>query len=197
MFGGGLVAGLVVTLGAGALSRATGGREDATLTALYLLALALGVAMVSARGGSAELTHLLFGSVLGVDDPALLLMAGVSSLTLLVMAPAWRPLVLDCSTRNSLQPTARGEEHGTCCSWRLSCSTARRLSSPGHADGSGADDVARGGGQALGARDRRHRARCGGFGGAVQRVRLLASFTPMFLQAPPLFWRPARSGRCR
>ncbi|MFC0409094.1 metal ABC transporter permease [Roseomonas elaeocarpi] len=93
---GGLVAGLAVSLGAGALSRATGGREDATLAALYLVALALGVAMVSVRGGAVDLTHLLFGSVLGVDDPALLLMAGVATVTLLALAPAWRPLVLEC-----------------------------------------------------------------------------------------------------
>lgn len=93
---GGLVAGLVVTLGAGAISRATGGREDSALAALYLVALALGVAMVSASAGSVELTHLLFGSVLGVDDPALLMMAGVSTLTLLALAVAWRPLVLEC-----------------------------------------------------------------------------------------------------
>ncbi|SHK22973.1 zinc/manganese transport system permease protein [Roseomonas rosea] len=93
---GGLVAGLVVTLGAGAISRATGGREDSALAALYLVALALGVTMVSASAGSVELTHLLFGSVLGVDDPALLMMAGVSTLTLLTLAFAWRPLVLEC-----------------------------------------------------------------------------------------------------
>ncbi|MEY4858815.1 MAG: hypothetical protein RLZZ235_982, partial [Pseudomonadota bacterium] len=36
---GGLVAGLLVAVGAGALARVTGGREDATLAALYLLAL--------------------------------------------------------------------------------------------------------------------------------------------------------------
>ena len=65
---GGLVAGLGVALGAGAISRATGGREDAALTALYLIALALGVALVSLRGDTADLTHLLFGQVLGVDD---------------------------------------------------------------------------------------------------------------------------------
>ncbi len=96
MSAGGLVAGLVVTLGAGAISRATGGREDSALAALYLVALALGVTMVSASAGSVELTHLLFGSVLGVDDPALLMMAGVSTVTLLTLAFAWRPLVLEC-----------------------------------------------------------------------------------------------------
>lgn len=96
MAAGGLLAGLVVALGAGALSRATGGREDASLAALYLVALALGVALISAGGGTVELTQLLFGSALGVDDPALLLMAGVATATLIALAFAWRPLVLEC-----------------------------------------------------------------------------------------------------
>ncbi|KAA2214850.1 metal ABC transporter permease [Teichococcus oryzae] len=93
---GGLLAGLVVAVGAGAISRATGGREDAALAALYLVALALGVTLISTRAGSVELSHLLFGSVLGVDDPALFLMAGVASLTLVALAFAWRPLALEC-----------------------------------------------------------------------------------------------------
>jgi len=92
---GGLVAGLVVALGAGGISRATGGREDAALTALYLIALALGVTLVSLRGDTADLTHLLFGQVLGVDDAALLLMAGVATITLPALALAWRPLALE------------------------------------------------------------------------------------------------------
>ncbi|TCZ66908.1 metal ABC transporter permease [Roseicella aquatilis] len=96
MAAGGLAAGLAVAVGAGALSRATGGREDASLAALYLVALASGVAMVSWRGGAVELTNLLFGSVLGVDDAALLLMAGSATVTLAVLALAWRPLVLEC-----------------------------------------------------------------------------------------------------
>lgn len=93
---GGLVAGLIVVVGAGALSRATGGREDSTLAGLYLVALALGVAIVSTAGGAVDLTRLLFGSVLGVDDPALLLMAGTAAVTLVWLALAWRPLVLEC-----------------------------------------------------------------------------------------------------
>jgi zinc/manganese transport system permease protein len=92
---GGLAAGLAVALGAGALSRATGGREDASLTALYLIALALGVALVSVRGDTGDLTHLLFGQVLGVDDAALWMMAGVATLTLPALALAWRPLALE------------------------------------------------------------------------------------------------------
>lgn len=93
---GGLLAGLAIALGAGALARGTGGREDASLAALYLTALAAGVAIISWRGSPVELTQILFGSVLGVDDGALLLMAGAASLTLLFLAVAWRPLVLEC-----------------------------------------------------------------------------------------------------
>jgi len=95
LWAGGLAAGLAVAVGAGALSRATGGREDATLAALYLLALASGVTLVSLGGGTADLKALLFGSVLGVDDEALLLMAAVSTLTLFALAVAWRPLVME------------------------------------------------------------------------------------------------------
>jgi len=93
---GGLLAGLVVALGSGALARATGGREDAALAALYLTALAAGVTLISWRGSAVELTQLLFGSVLGVDDPALLLMGAAASLTLGFLALAWRPLILEC-----------------------------------------------------------------------------------------------------
>jgi len=93
---GGLVAGLGIALGAGAISRVTGGREDAALAALYLTALAAGVVLISWRGSAVELTHILFGSVLGVDDLALLMMGGAATATLLFLAVAWRPLVLEC-----------------------------------------------------------------------------------------------------
>jgi zinc/manganese transport system permease protein len=93
---GGMVAGLGIAIGAGAISRATGGREDAALAALYLAALAAGVVLISWRGSAVELTHILFGSVLGVDDLALLMMGGAATATLLFLAVAWRPLVLEC-----------------------------------------------------------------------------------------------------
>ena len=59
-----------------ARSRARRAREDASFAALYLVALALGVLIVSMRGGGVDLMHILFGSMLAVDDAALLLIAG-------------------------------------------------------------------------------------------------------------------------
>ncbi len=91
---GGFLAGLAVALLAGGLARATGAREDSQMAAVYLVALALGVAIVSQSHGI-DLQHLLFGSVLAVDDGALLLMAGVATVALPGLALIWRPLVLD------------------------------------------------------------------------------------------------------
>ena len=108
---GGVLAGLAVALLAGALARATGGHEDSQLAAVYLVALALGVALVS-RGGGIDLTHLLFGSVLAVDDAALLLMAGVATAALLGLAVLWRPLILDSFDPEGLRAAGgRGPWH--------------------------------------------------------------------------------------
>jgi zinc/manganese transport system permease protein len=92
---GGFVAALVVALAAGFVSRRTPQREDASFAAFYLIALALGVLLVSLRGTQLDLMHMLFGSVLAVDDAALLQIAGVASLTLWALAALYRPLVLE------------------------------------------------------------------------------------------------------
>ncbi len=92
---GGFVAALAVALAAGFVTRATPQREDASFAAFYLIALALGVLLVSLRGSQVDLMHLLFGSVLAVDDAALLQMAAVASLTLWALALMYRPLVLE------------------------------------------------------------------------------------------------------
>jgi zinc/manganese transport system permease protein len=92
---GGFAAGLVIAFAAGALARFTALREDASLASFYVISLALGVVIVSASGSNVDLMHFLFGSVLALDDPTLLLVAGIASVTVLVLAALWRPLVLD------------------------------------------------------------------------------------------------------
>lgn len=93
---GGLVAGLAVALLAGAVTRATAVREDANLAAFYLISLAGGVLLVSLRGSQIDLMHFLFGSVLALDDAALVLLGGISTLTLVALAVIYRPLVMEC-----------------------------------------------------------------------------------------------------
>lgn len=93
---GGMVTGLVVAMLAGAVARLTPQREDASFAAFYLVSLGLGVLLVSLRGSNMDLIHVLFGTVLGLNDAALLLVTAASSVTLLALALIFRPLVLEC-----------------------------------------------------------------------------------------------------
>ncbi|MBN9073013.1 MAG: metal ABC transporter permease [Rhizobiales bacterium] len=93
---GGLVAGVVVALGAGAVSRVTIQKEDASLAAFYLISLALGVLIVSLRGSNVDLMHVLFGTVLALNDDALTLIAAITAVTLAALAIFWRALVAEC-----------------------------------------------------------------------------------------------------
>lgn len=95
MGAGGLLAGLVVALLSGAVSRYTPLKEDASFSGFYLGSLALGVTLVSLRGSSVDLLHVLFGSLLAVDTRALVLVAAIAVFTLLTLALIFRPLVID------------------------------------------------------------------------------------------------------
>ncbi len=71
-------------------------REDASLAALYLISLAAGVLLVSLRGSSVDLMHVLFGTVLALNNDALILIGGIATVTLVLLALIWRPLVAEC-----------------------------------------------------------------------------------------------------
>ncbi len=105
---GGFLAGLAVALLAGLVTRFTEQREDASFAAFYLIALAAGVLLISSRGSSMDLMHVLFGSILAVDDASLLLVASVTSLTLLILAVIYRPLVAECFDPGFLRSVGGG-----------------------------------------------------------------------------------------
>ncbi|NGN43398.1 metal ABC transporter permease [Mesorhizobium sp. CGMCC 1.15528] len=93
---GGLIAGVVVALGAGVVSRFTIQKEDASMAAFYLVSLALGVLMVSIKGSSVDLMHVLFGTVLALNNEALTLIAMICGTTLLTLAIFWRAIIAEC-----------------------------------------------------------------------------------------------------
>ncbi|ASV83829.1 zinc ABC transporter permease AztB [Ochrobactrum quorumnocens] len=93
---GGMIAGIVVALGAGAVSRLTIQKEDASMAAFYLISLAIGVLLVSMRGSSVDLMHVLFGTVLALNNDALFLIALTTMLTLGTLAVFWRALIAEC-----------------------------------------------------------------------------------------------------
>lgn len=104
---GGFLAGLAVALAAGLVARSTILREDASLAAFYLVSLALGVLIVSVRGSNIDLLHVLFGTVLALDDAALILIAAIATLSLAILAAIYRPLVLECFDPQYLRSVSR------------------------------------------------------------------------------------------
>lgn len=92
---GALVAAIAVALGIGVLSKGGTVKEDTAIGILFAAALALGVAIMSSiRTYAADLSHLLFGNVLGVSDQDLLLTAVVGAFVLVVIVLFWKPLLV-------------------------------------------------------------------------------------------------------
>src|SRR3954466_9053932 len=92
---GGLLTGLAIAALAALSAGSTWRRQDSNLIAFYLISLSFGVLIVAARGSQADLMHVLFGTVLAVDVKALLLIASISSATMLVVAALYRPLAVE------------------------------------------------------------------------------------------------------
>ena len=93
---GGLIAGITVALLAGGLARNSVIKEDASLATFYLMSLSGGVLIISLRGSSVDLLHVLFGSVLALDNPARLLLGGIATCSIIAVAAGLRLLVLEC-----------------------------------------------------------------------------------------------------
>ncbi len=93
---GGIAAGLAVAVAAGLVARFTELKEDAALAAFYLVSLALGVTLISLKGSNVDLFRVLFGSVLALDNPTLIVIASFTTISLFALALIWRPLVLEC-----------------------------------------------------------------------------------------------------
>lgn len=91
---GGLIAGLGVAVLTAYLARNTILRSDASLASLYLIALAIGIFILSAAGSAVPLKSFLFGSILGVDDASMILVGSVATVTLVTFALILRPLIM-------------------------------------------------------------------------------------------------------
>lgn len=92
---GGLTAGITVAALASLLARVTIIREDASLASLYLIALAVGIFILSAAGSAVPLKSFLFGSILGIDDESIALLAAIAMITLVSFTLMFRPLLIE------------------------------------------------------------------------------------------------------
>jgi len=92
---GALVAALLVALGIGFFSSGGNIKEDTAIGILFAAALALGVALISSMGSYAvDLSHILFGNVLGVSNFDLVLIAVVGVLVLAAIVLLYKQFLL-------------------------------------------------------------------------------------------------------
>ncbi|NNJ10343.1 metal ABC transporter permease [Chloroflexales bacterium ZM16-3] len=90
-----LVTAVASSLGIGAISRGAKLREDTAIGVVFAGMFALGIAMISTvRSYSADLTHFLFGDVLGVGDGDLLRIGIFGGLILLTVILLYKELML-------------------------------------------------------------------------------------------------------
>lgn len=92
---GALGAALAVALGIGALSRRGAVREDSAIGILFAAALALGVLLISSiRTYAVDLSHILFGNVLGVSVRDLVLTGAAAAAVLAAIGLLYKELVV-------------------------------------------------------------------------------------------------------
>ena len=92
---GALVAAVVVAIGIGYFSRQGTIKEDTAIGILFAAALSFGVALISSiRTYAVDLSHIMFGNVLGVSPTDLWLTAGLGLLVLLTVFLLYRPFMV-------------------------------------------------------------------------------------------------------
>jgi ABC-type Mn2+/Zn2+ transport system permease subunit len=94
LFIGGLVAAMIVALGAQLLARSSRLKEDTALGALYTVAFSLGIVLIAFVKVRVDLLHYLFGNILGLSNSDLWLIYFISLLVVPLLAALQRPLLL-------------------------------------------------------------------------------------------------------
>jgi zinc/manganese transport system permease protein len=89
---GGLLTGVAVVLLMLVGTRFGAQREDASLAAFYFASIGIGVLVVSLRGTNLDLMHVLLGTVLAIDVPALVLIVAIASIVVVALALLFRPI---------------------------------------------------------------------------------------------------------
>ena len=95
LLAGALVAGILVAIGISFVSRAGTVKEDTAIGIFFAAALALGVVLISTTGTYAiDLTHVLFGNVLGVTAADLWITAGMAVVVLALVLFLYKKLLV-------------------------------------------------------------------------------------------------------
>ena len=107
LFVGGLGAGIVSALVIAWLTRNKELKEDSAIAIVFVTMFALGIAIVSTQGSyTADLTHILFGSINGISENDLLLMATMAAVVAVIIVLLYKEFLVisfDLSLAHSLR----------------------------------------------------------------------------------------------
>ena len=91
---GGLIAALLVALGGQLVARNSRLKDETAVASLYIIAFALGIVLIRFSRVKVDLTHFLFGNILGVSNGDLWIAYLAAFLTLTTLVIFQRPLLL-------------------------------------------------------------------------------------------------------
>jgi ABC-type Mn2+/Zn2+ transport system permease subunit len=95
LLAGALVAAIMIAFLIGLFSRQGTVKEDTAIGILFAAALSLGIALISSiKTYAVDLSHILFGNVLGVSSTDLWLTAGLGLLVLLTVVVLYKPFLV-------------------------------------------------------------------------------------------------------
>jgi len=95
LFVGGLGAGIISALAIAFLTRQERVKEDTAIGLVFVTMFALGIAIISTQGSySLDLTHILFGSIYGISDDDLMIMAGLGAVVLVLIAIFYKQFLI-------------------------------------------------------------------------------------------------------
>lgn len=107
LFIGGLGAGIISALVIAWLTRKMEVKEDSAIAIVFVTMFALGIAIVSTQSSYAiDLTHILFGSINGISQGDLLMVAAMGAAVLLIIALLYKEFLIisfDLSLAHSLR----------------------------------------------------------------------------------------------
>lgn len=92
---GGFISGVIVIILSNWISNITYLKEDASFSGFYLSSLALGVILISIRKSNINLLHLLFGSILSINNNEILLIGMVAGITCFILSMLYRVLIIE------------------------------------------------------------------------------------------------------
>ena len=94
LFGGALAAGVMTALGIGWMARKSTLREDTAIGVIFTAMFALGIVLMSSTQSFRDLSHILFGNILGVDSTDVWLISSVAAAVIIVLVLLHKELEL-------------------------------------------------------------------------------------------------------